>query len=258
MTNKWIVFDVDDVICNFKESLYTSLVEIGKDIHWSKWNQYSHTIIYDMTESQLHLHMKNYNVIENSLLEPGVLELFNKLKKEDIKKLRLIQKCGHEIAFHTTNHFNMVKYLNNKGMDSLIQNEILAGLSKMNADRFYPTTFAYPFGRHTQAMDNTLLKYFKSVRALNGTNNYAKSLATTNNNSILYGLGIDESSKRPLSTILQLVDNAHDDNNCLVLVSHHTDLPGTKFITSHYTLREIIKKAVALNMHFYTVSEISR
>ena len=183
---------------------------------------------------------------------------YNKLKREDIKKLRLIQKCGHEIAFHTTNHFNMVKYVNNEGMDSMIQNEILAGLSKMNADRFYPTTFAYPFGRHTQAIDNTLLKYFRSVRALNGTNNYAKSLATTNNNSILYGLGIDESSKRPLSTILQLVDNAHDDNNCLVLVSHHTDLPGTKFITSYHTLREIIKKAVALNMHFYTVSEISR
>ena len=183
---------------------------------------------------------------------------YNKLNKEEINKLRIIKRCGHEIAFHTTNHFNMVKYLNNEGMEALIQNEILAGLSKLNADGFYPTTFAYPYGHHTQALDNTLLKYFKSVRALNGTNNYSRSLATTSYNEILYGLGIDESSKRPMSTILQLVNNAHDDNNCLVLVSHHTDLPGTKFITTHSTLREIIKKAVSLDMQFYTISEISR
>ncbi|MCY7420525.1 MAG: polysaccharide deacetylase family protein [Chitinophagaceae bacterium] len=183
---------------------------------------------------------------------------YNKLNREEIDKLKFIKKCGHEIAFHTTNHFNMVKYVNNKGMDALIQNEILAGLSKMNADGFYPTTFAYPFGQHTQELDNTMLKYFRSVRALNGTNNYTKSLATTLNNTILYGLGIDESSKRPMSTILQLVSNAHDDNNCLVMVSHHTDMPGTKFITTQNTLREIIKKAVALDMRFYTVSEISR
>lgn len=183
---------------------------------------------------------------------------YNKLKKREIDKLRALKKRGHEIAFHTTNHFNMIKYLNNEGMDLLIQNEIEAGLSKLNADGFYPTTFAYPYGHHNQALDNTLLKYFKSVRALNGTNNFTKSLATTTNNSILYGLGIDESSKRPMSTIFQLVTNAHDDNNCLVLVSHHTDLPGTKFITTQNTLREIIKKAVSLDMHFYTVSEISR
>ena len=183
---------------------------------------------------------------------------YNKLKREDIKKLRLIQKCGHEIAFHTTNHFNMVKYLNNKGMDSLIQNEILAGLSKMNADWFYPTTFAYPFGRHTQAIDNTLLKYFRSLRALNCTNNYSKSLATTNNNSILYGLGIDESSKRPLSTILQLVYNAHNDNNCLVLVSHHTDLPGTKFITSHHTLRSCLNFIFLWYQHWFFMSPLLR
>lgn len=183
---------------------------------------------------------------------------YNKLKKADIDKLRVLKKRGHEIAFHTTNHFNMTKYLNNEGMDLLIQNEIEAGLSKLNSDGFYPKTFAYPYGQHNQALDNALLKYFNSVRALNGTNNFRKSLATTTNNSILYGLGIDESSKRPMSTILQLVTNAHDDNNCLVLVSHHTDLQRTKFITTQNTLREIIKKAVSLDMHFYTVSEISR
>ena len=49
---------------------------------------------------------------------------YNKLKKRDIDKLRVLKKRGHEIAFHTTNHFNMIKYLNNEGMDLLIQNEI--------------------------------------------------------------------------------------------------------------------------------------
>lgn len=140
MTNKWIVFDVDDVICNFKESLYTSLVEIGKDIHWSKWNQYSHTIIYDMTESQLHLHMKNYNVIENSLLEPGVLELFNKLKKEDFKIGLLTARGWHNDGEKLTQEF-VDKY--KLPVDKIVISGFHTAKKSLHIDKFEGEVIAY-------------------------------------------------------------------------------------------------------------------
>lgn len=182
---------------------------------------------------------------------------YNKLSREEISKLKIIQQHGHEIAFHTTNHCNLVKYLNNTSMSKLVQNEIVAGLKKMNADQFYPTTFAYPYGQHNQALDNELLKYFKSVRALNGTNNYTKSMAIAGNNKILYGLGIDVSSKRPLDVLLKLVHNAYENNVCLVFVSHHVDQPQTNLQTPLQNLRAIIREASSLGMNFYTISEIS-
>ncbi|TDH23264.1 hypothetical protein EXU57_17470 [Segetibacter sp. 3557_3] len=173
-------------------------------------------------------------------------------------KLKHLQQKGHEIAFHSTNHFDLKQYLNNASMDKLIKCEILAGLEKMNADGFYPKTFAYPYGKHTALLDNELGKYFKSVRALNGTTNLAKSLVTGCENRIIYGLGIDESSKRPLSQLLQLVRNAKSGNACAVFVAHHIGTDTLKMQLPVYKLRALIEEAHSLKMSFCTISELSR
>ncbi len=183
---------------------------------------------------------------------------YQQLNKQQVQKLKILLRHGHEIAFHSTNHYNMVKYVNNVGMEKLMRNEIEIGLDRMHADNFHPVTFAYPYGQHNASLDNKLLEYFKSVRALNGTNNYTRSMATVSDNGILYGLGIDESSKRDMKVILQLVHNAFENNVCLVLVAHHIDRSDTKFSTSLTTLRRIIKEADDLGINFYTVKEISR
>jgi hypothetical protein len=49
--NKWIVFDVDDVVASYRESLYQSFKTLGKDIHWSKWNTYKHVKIYGLNRA---------------------------------------------------------------------------------------------------------------------------------------------------------------------------------------------------------------
>jgi len=182
---------------------------------------------------------------------------YDAISREDKKKLKELQAHGHEIAFHTTNHFNLNDYVKNCPMDQLIKKEILYGLKRMNADGFYPKTFAYPYGQHNDLLDNTLLQHFKSVRALNGTNNYSKSFATTERNKILYGLGIDESSKRPFNTILQLLHNAASDKTCLVLVAHHVDRNDMAIQLPIHKLRKIIQESAAIGLKFYTVSEIS-
>ncbi len=38
-------------------------------------------------------------------------------------------------------------------METLIKKEVLAGLEKMNADGFFPKTFAYPYGQHNDELD---------------------------------------------------------------------------------------------------------
>jgi len=181
---------------------------------------------------------------------------YHKLSTEQKNKMRKMQSHGHEIAFHTSNHYNMVNYLDNFQIRDLIEREIYEDLRKMNHEGFYPRTFAYPYGSHNDYLDKELCKIFKSVRALNGTNNYAKSFTRGLNNKVLYAIGID--NKRPrLDKIEFLIEEAYHNSNCLILVGHNIEKPDAAFQVSLEKLKAILQKAKALNMRFYTVSEIS-
>ena len=183
---------------------------------------------------------------------------YNRLSPAQKNKLAIIQSHGHEIAFHSTNHYNMLDYVYKykHTTDELMLNEIECGLKMMNKDGFYPTAFAYPYGAHNGLYDKMLMRYFKSVRALNGTNDFSKSLAPTEKNDLLFGLGIDKSSKRADEDVLQLIKSASSNNNCAVFVAHDINTDRKLSITLN-RLNKMIDQVKQLNMKFYTVSEIS-
>ena len=183
---------------------------------------------------------------------------YHKFTTEQKQKLAIIQSHGHEIAFHSTNHYDMLKYVYKykHTIDELMKNEIESGLKLMNGDGFYPTTFAYPYGAHNGIYDKMLLRYFKSVRALNGTADFSKSLAATEKNDILYGLDIDKSGKRSEADILRLIQSAADNDNCAVLVAHDIN-NGKPLSVSRELLQKIFDTVKRLNLKYYTAAEIS-
>lgn len=103
---KWIVFDVDDVICNFRESLFQSFKKLGHDVHWSTWSSYRHTEIYPIKdEKDFHLHMVNHCVLENALIEENVKELFSQLKKDGYCIGLLTARAWHDNGYDITQKF---------------------------------------------------------------------------------------------------------------------------------------------------------
>lgn len=183
---------------------------------------------------------------------------YNRFTPEQKNKLRLIQSRGHEIAFHTTNHYNMMDYVykHKHTMDEWMKNEVENGLKIMNCDGFYPVTFAYPSGAHNGLSDKMLQRYFKSVRALNGTNDFAKSLVPTENNQVLYGLGIDKSSKRSDNDVLELIKSAADNKDCAIFVAHNINGHMPLSVTKE-RLQLIFNYVNSLGLKYYTVSQIS-
>jgi hypothetical protein len=143
-------------------------------------------------------------------------------------------------------------------VDRLVKEEIVRGLRLMNADGFYPTTFAYPYGQHNDFLDRLLLKRFQSVRALNGTRDLSRSLAPLKNNKVLFGLGIDEPSNRSLSKIEGLLYLAQQTNRCAILLVHNVERHDTQMQIPLWKFKQILLKAKSLNLKFYTVSEISK
>jgi peptidoglycan-N-acetylglucosamine deacetylase len=183
---------------------------------------------------------------------------YNKLKPEQKRKLAVIQSHGHEIAFHTTNHYNMQDYLYKQKhtIEELMRCEVEAGLKLMNNDGFYPTTFAYPYGVHNGLLDKTLMRYFKSVRALNGTQDYTKSVVPTDKNDVLYGLGIDKSSKRSDADVINVLRSAKENKTCAVFVAHDINTQS-KFSITLDRLKAIFRYVEQNNLRYYKISEIS-
>lgn len=183
---------------------------------------------------------------------------YNKLSAAQKTKLKEIRDHGHEIAFHSTNHVDFLKCVDSTNVERLVKEEIVRGLHLMNGDGFSPTTFAYPYGRHNDFLDKLLLKRFKSVRALNGTQDLSRSLVPLQNNKVLFGLGIDEPSNRNLSKIEGLLYLAQQTNRCAVLLVHNVERHDMKMQIPLWKLRQILIRAKSLNLKFCTVSEISK
>jgi peptidoglycan/xylan/chitin deacetylase (PgdA/CDA1 family) len=183
---------------------------------------------------------------------------YNKLKAAQKIKLQAIKDHGHEIAFHSTNHINFLKGVDSMSIEKLIKVEVDRGLRLLNNDGLFPTTFAYPYGKHNDLLDQLLEKRFKSVRALNGTQDLSRSLVPLNNNKLLFGLGIDEPSNRTLNKIEDLLYLAQQTNRCAVLLVHNVERHDMKMQIPLWKLREILIRAKSLNLKFYTISEISK
>ncbi|MGC4101443.1 polysaccharide deacetylase family protein [Ferruginibacter sp.] len=183
---------------------------------------------------------------------------YNRFTPEQKRKLNEIKNHGHEIAFHSLNHYNMQDYVykNKHTIDDLMRCEIEAGLKMMNQDGYYPTTFAYPYGAHNGLFDKILMRYFKSVRALNGTQDFSKSVVPTQHNDVLYGLGIDKSSNRRDQDVISILQSAKNNNGCVVFVAHDIN-SGSKYSVTLHRLQEIFKFVKENNLKYYTAAEIS-
>jgi hypothetical protein len=94
---------------------------------------------------------------------------FHVLYPEHIAKLHQLEKDGHAIEYHSTNHDYADTYTAELGVERYIEDEILPDLGKMRAEGFDPQVFAYPGGARTGETDVALLQYFVLLRAIHSS-----------------------------------------------------------------------------------------
>jgi peptidoglycan-N-acetylglucosamine deacetylase len=183
---------------------------------------------------------------------------YNRFTPAQKNKLTTIQSHGHEIGYHTTNHYNLMDYVYKQRhtIEEMMRCEIEAGLTMMNRDGYYPVTFAYPYGAHNGLFDKALARYFKSVRALNGSYDYAKSIVSGPKNNVLYGLGLDKGSNNSNVVINNILTAAKNNNGCVVFVAHNINTGGNLSVTKDRLL-SIISFVKNADMKFYKMAEIS-
>lgn len=98
------------------------------------------------------------------------ISAFHTLSEAEVAKVRDLASDGHDIEYHSTTHENAEQYAATYGIDQYITDDIVPDVLTMRAAGFDPQVFAYPFGAHTDELDEVLLRdHFRAVRAIHST-----------------------------------------------------------------------------------------
>jgi len=83
-------------------------------------------------------------------------------------EIRLLASDGHDLEPHSVHHLHGVDYVDQYGLDAYMTDEVLPSFEVMAAEGYPPTTYAYPFGDHDDAMDAAILAKVAHVRTTLG------------------------------------------------------------------------------------------
>jgi len=181
------------------------------------------------------------------------------LGEPQIKKLLQMQKEGHEIAGHGYHHYNAVKFVKKNGLDAYMNQEIYPMITSMKNKGFNVTSFAYPYGMRSDALDHALSSKFKIIRGRAfGGEIPEKQDSYFNNSKIVFAFDIDNSHIHfSIPYVLELLDYAKKHNKILLLCGHRP----VKNVSKNYevkieTLKFVCKYMKLNDLKFYTLNDL--
>lgn len=83
-------------------------------------------------------------------------------------ELHQLYEDGNSIEAHGVNHVNEPKYVQQYGLEQLIDEEIVPSIDILRDDGFEPVAFAHPGGAHTREIDDAILEHIGITRSISG------------------------------------------------------------------------------------------
>jgi peptidoglycan-N-acetylglucosamine deacetylase len=195
------------------------------------------------------------------------------LSDEEVKLLHQLQKEGHEIGCHSTNHERAAYYLREHSLKEYMENEIFSALSSMKKHGFSPKTFAHPGGSQTWYSDRELLKYFTLLRDVSmKTRNlwgfqYTQEVDEIDeiyfkhdNTQKVNALWIDTNANLTIEDIKKGLQRAKNEGSVIMLFGHKP--LSEKQQKSHQYgfdiqfLEQILSESAKLNLKSFTMQQL--
>lgn len=194
---------------------------------------------------------------------------FHNLSNLEISKLKVLEKDGHEIACHSVNHFDAVKFVNNASIKTYLNTEILPELILMKENGFKPTSFAYPYGRNNSVIDSILLKHFTLLRDVTESQRHFYSMFLKDvddideiyfdfdSSKVISALGIDNNFNISINEIRYGFIRAKQNNEVIILYAHKPvkNITSSYQITYNY-LENILNIAQHLGLKSYRFKDL--
>ncbi|HEY5951858.1 MAG TPA: polysaccharide deacetylase family protein [Kofleriaceae bacterium] len=83
-------------------------------------------------------------------------------------EIRLLAADGHDLQPHSVDHLHANDYVAEHGVDGYLADEVLPSFEPLAAEGYPPTTYAYPFGDRSDALDAAILEHVAHVRTTLG------------------------------------------------------------------------------------------
>jgi 5'(3')-deoxyribonucleotidase len=94
--DKWVIFDMDDVLVNLREAIQTALHRYTKkDIPWTTWDRYELHNIYEISHEDCLAAFLEHGILEAATLEPGALKVLQAAKMNGYKTSILTARGWH-------------------------------------------------------------------------------------------------------------------------------------------------------------------
>ncbi len=138
----------------------------------------------------------------------------------------LQNEFGWEIGSHTANHYNAPRYVQTKGLDAWLANELDPSLKLLREGGLRVNALVFPFNASTPEIERAALTRVGSFRRVN-------ILAVADRvrpDGSLPGTSIDTTQYAPIDLIKKWIDLAHERNSVLFLYGHRV-LPDSAFTT---------------------------
>jgi len=176
-----------------------------------------------------------------------------------IHKLKALESDGHEIACHGYEHKNAIKY---PISEYYIEQQVMPGLQKLQEIGFNATSFAYPFGASTPALDSILLHHFKTIRKAtyniqNTTiDQYTDIYANANKFRIVDAMGIDINYDISPENFETGVQRVVKNKEILILHAHTIDTSNEEYTIHPEYLEKLFLICKKYNIKSMTMSEM--
>lgn len=182
---------------------------------------------------------------------------YHRFSDDQKSKLHTIEAHGHEIAYHTASHPDLVKEVKKKGMAVVIRDEIERNLHQMKRDGFDVNNFAYPFGAYDACLNTSLLRMFKSVRCVTNRQNFERGfVGQSGEQQVYFGVPVDMNAALDDAKITEFIGTAKERHDCLILFAHQIQRENVAYQISVDRIKLIAREAAAKGIKFVRIKDI--
>lgn len=209
--------------------------------------------------------------INNMLLSNNISATFfvseiDSLSQNQIYLLKELKASGHEIGSHGLRHTNAVQFIKNHTFEEYYNYEIKPAMHIMDSLGMKPSSFAYPFGRSSDSLDQFLLKYFQILRHVTVEQLQPPTKEPDQIEEIYYrfngdryvaGLGIDINYNICLDELKKVLVRSKNEGTTVILFAHRpVDSSPKPYETSKTFLDSLFKIANELKLISYKFSDL--
>jgi peptidoglycan/xylan/chitin deacetylase (PgdA/CDA1 family) len=188
------------------------------------------------------------------------------LSQNQINLLKELKASGHEIGSHGLRHTNAVEFIKNHTLEEYYNYEIKPAIHIMDSLEIKPSSFAYPYGRSSDSLDQFLLEHFKILRHVTLEQLQPPTKETDQIEEIYYrfngeryvaGLGIDTNYHISLDELKRVLLRSKNEGTVVILFAHRpVDSLPKPYETSRAFLDSLFKIANELKLKSYKFSDL--